>query len=76
MVGKLTDVRCLCGEVESVKHVIMQCVIHPTARISMFSELLKSEVSLSLKSILNNKDYETTKAVVKFLHLAGLYEKM
>ncbi len=44
------------------------------ARNRMFSELLESRVSsLSLKSIIENKEYDATKVIISFLLHNGLY---
>ncbi len=73
-VGKHLDGRCLCGELETVKHVVMDCEILSAARNRMFSDLLEAGVSsLSLKSILENKEYDATKVVIRFLLHTGLY---
>uniref|UniRef100_A0A8C2KZI6 Uncharacterized protein n=1 Tax=Cyprinus carpio TaxID=7962 RepID=A0A8C2KZI6_CYPCA len=76
-VGKHPDGRCRCGQEETVNHVIMECSNHHTARRHMISELLECGVSnISVQTILNPKDYESTKIFMKFLHKTGLYARI
>ncbi len=50
--------------------------IHHAARRRMFSELFECGVTnASIKSILRIKDYKSSKVIINFLHMTGLYTR-
>ena len=80
LVGKHPDGLCQCGNLETVKHVMLLCKQYTRERQQLFIELSKLGFSsFSMQSIFGTEQNKTElvgKAVLKYLHSSGLYVRI
>lgn len=80
LVGKHQDGRCQnCGEVETVKHVMLHCPEYAAQRRELFKALeAKGVKTFSLPTLLGDgvKQQECAEELIKFLLSTGLYHRI
>ena len=67
-----------CGEVETVKHVLVECVLYAGERRFLKSTLLRLKRVFSIKAMLSHGDGHEliVKAVFQFLLRVGAFKRV
>lgn len=72
MIGKHADGECVCGEAETVNHVMTACVRYHQERIQVCSELKEAGITHHLlKPLLSGDHANSADCVMTFLRRTG-----
>ena len=69
---------CQCGEVETVKHVLLECVLYEGERRMLRSRVLRLRGVFSMEAMLRHRGEHVliVKAVIQFLMRVGMYNRV
>ena len=78
ILGKHENGLCRCGEVETVKHVLLECVLYEGERRLLVSRVLSLSRVFSFETMLRHGDGHEliVKAVLQFLLRAGVFKRV